>query len=198
MLLFSGRGVKGRNNCGGTDEYEAISWNGTCHFTRTNSLFKTALFALGQLRDPGEARNRAFLLLSFRWSWFWQSLTTSWLRLTKPWLMKAGQSRGTGAALTSLWTVDHGREKKKRPLFIFTLNFSGKSRVSCLLVNPLKKNIYEVRAVAEINPLSFWAYFYDHYLIHKLRDCASQQDQCGTSQWNIYFTNISQNLYKYI
>lgn len=68
MLLFSGRGVKGGNNCGGTDEYEAISGNRTCHFTRTNSLFKTALFALGQLRDPGEARNRAFLLLSFRCS----------------------------------------------------------------------------------------------------------------------------------
>lgn len=48
------------NNCGPTDERDAISGNRTCHFTQTNSPFKTAAFALGQLRDPGRVRNQGF------------------------------------------------------------------------------------------------------------------------------------------
>lgn len=50
------------NNCGPTDEHEAISGNRTCHFTRTNSPFKTAAFALGQLLDPGKVRNQGFFV----------------------------------------------------------------------------------------------------------------------------------------
>lgn len=43
---------------GPTDEHEAISGNRTCHFTRTNSPFKTAAFGPGQLLDPGKVGNR--------------------------------------------------------------------------------------------------------------------------------------------
>ena len=53
------------NNCGPTDERDAISGNRSCHFTQTNSPFKTAAFALGQLRDPGQVRNQGFFFFFF-------------------------------------------------------------------------------------------------------------------------------------
>lgn len=126
MLLLCESNERG-NNCRPNDEYEAISGNRTCHFTQTNSPFETAAFALGQQLDPSKVKNRGiFLLLSCRCAWFWQSLTTSWLRHTKPWLMMAGKSRGTepGSNFTMNcwpWQVEGGR--RKRGLFSSWLSY---------------------------------------------------------------------------
>lgn len=62
MLLLSliSESNEGGNNCRPIDEHEAISGNRTCHFARTNSPFKTAAFAPGQLLDLGQVGNRSF------------------------------------------------------------------------------------------------------------------------------------------
>lgn len=122
MLLHSAWESNERgNNYRPTNEHEAISGNRTCHFTQTNSPFKTAAFSLGQLLDPGKVENLGFSVeLSWHCDKIWQSLTTSWLRHTKT-LIDEGWAEqsdwGDSNFRMNCWPWQGKRkEKKKRPL----------------------------------------------------------------------------------